>query len=345
MAEPQNQNNAHSTTLPALTSSIPHSIDPFPVSMPPTSEGATAHHPDSSIATATAQTSHPDALTMTTKRNRTKTQRLISSAMQAINSVNATDNQKLPPVGNRHYAFATLNLNSDGSTLTYNSAKAGPHAALWEEAEHIELSKLLDTLTIIPLQRRDMPADRRSHATYYNPQVKEKLLSDGTTKRRIRGTAGGDRITYPGSVTSHAAELETFKTLINAMISEDALWSTADITDFYLNTPLARYEYIIIKRKQLPQKTIDKYKLEQYINNDQLLVEVRKGIYGLPQAGLLAQQRLIKHLATHGYYQCAKTACLFRHETRDIAFTLIVDDFGIKHKGEGNLSHLLNALT
>ena len=64
-------------------------------------------------------------------------------------------------------------------------------------------------------------------------------------------------------MTSHAAELETFKTLINAMISEDALWSTADITDFYLNTPLARYEYIIIKRKQLPQKTIDKYKLEQ----------------------------------------------------------------------------------
>ena len=76
-----------------------------------------------------------------------------------------------------------------------------------------------------------------------------------------------------------------------------------------------------------------------------MLVEVRKGIYGLPQAGLLAQQRLIKHLATHGYYQCAKTACLFRHETRDIAFTLIVDDFGIKHKGSGNLAHLLSALT
>ena len=45
------------------------------------------------------------------------------------------------------------------------------------------------------------------------------------------------------------------------------------------------------------------------------MVEIKKGIYGLPQAGRLAQQRLVKHLAKHGYTQSPTTACLFEQET------------------------------
>jgi hypothetical protein len=78
---------------------------------------------------------------------------------------------------------------------------------------------------------------------------------------------------------------------------------------------------------------------------DYVLVEINKGIYGLPQAGKLAQDKLTKHLATHGYHATANTPCLFRHESRPIAFTLVVDDFAIKHHGDGShLQHLLDAL-
>jgi hypothetical protein len=37
------------------------------------------------------------------------------------------------------------------------------------------------------------------------------------------------------------------------------------------------------------------YDLEQYFDGDIMHFEVNKGMYGLPQAGLLAQNRLIYH--------------------------------------------------
>ena len=36
----------------------------------------------------------------------------------------------------------------------------------------------------------------------------------------------------------HTADLETSRTLLNCMISENAKWTTIDLTDFYLGTPL-----------------------------------------------------------------------------------------------------------
>ena len=75
-----------------------------------------------------------------------------------------------------------------------------------------------------------------------------------------------------------------------------------------------------------------------------LLVEVHKGIYGLPQAGKLAQDRLVLHLANHGYHQAKHTPCLFKHETNSVTFTLVVDDFGIKYTHEADADHLLAAL-
>lgn len=56
-------------------------------------------------------------------------------------------------------------------------------------------------------------------------------------------------------------------------------------------------------------------------------------MYGLPQAGLLAQNRLIKHLATNGYNQTTAT-CLFRHVDNGTDFSLLVDDFGVKYATE-----------
>lgn len=49
-------------------------------------------------------------------------------------------------------------------------------------------------------------------------------------------------------------------------------------------------------------------------------------------------------LAKHGYRQCAYTRCLFKHETRPVAFSLVVDDFGIKYKGKEHADHLISVL-
>ncbi len=54
--------------------------------------------------------------------------------------------------------------------------------------------------------------------------------------------------------------------------------------------------------------------------------EIRRCMYGLQQAGRLSQNRLIEHLAHHGYILCPNTPCLLWHRTREIIFSLVVDD-------------------
>ena len=56
---------------------------------------------------------------------------------------------------------------------------------------------------------------------------------------------------------------------------------TLDIKNFYLNTPLARYEYLRIKLSNLPDDVIEEYNLKENIAKDGFVyVEVQKGMYG-----------------------------------------------------------------
>ena len=89
----------------------------------------------------------------------------------------------------------------------------------------------------------------------------------------------------------------------------------------------------------IPGTTIDTHRLTPYVHHDAM----NKGMYGLPQAGLLAQQRLIAHLATHGYHETS-TPCLFRHTSNGTAFTRVVDDFGIKYSSQAGADHLIRTL-
>ena len=67
-------------------------------------------------------------------------------------------------------------------------------------------------------------------------------------------------------------------------------------------------------------------------------------MYGLPQAGIIAQQLLEKRLQAEGYHQSATTPGYWKHEWRPISFSLVVDDFGVKNVGEEHANHLLDVL-
>ena len=67
-------------------------------------------------------------------------------------------------------------------------------------------------------------------------------------------------------------------------------------------------------------------------------------MYGLPQAGLLAQELLEKRLEKHGYKQSKHTPGFWTHESRPICFSLVVDDFGVKYVVEDNAKHLIHVL-
>ena len=67
-------------------------------------------------------------------------------------------------------------------------------------------------------------------------------------------------------------------------------------------------------------------------------------MYGPPQAGLIAQDHLQKHLAKYDYLPTPIISGLWCHKTQPINFTLVVYDFGVKHVGREHAEHLKNAL-
>ena len=48
-------------------------------------------------------------------------------------------------------------------------------------------------------------------------------------------------------------------------------------------------------------------------------------MYGIPQAGMLANNQLTKKLATYGYIPTNHTLRIWRHQTRPIYLTLVVE--------------------
>ena len=75
-----------------------------------------------------------------------------------------------------------------------------------------------------------------------------------------------------------------------------------------------------------------------------VLMEIQKGMYGLPQAGIIANKLLKKHLPKKGYYELPHTPGLWKHVSCPVMFTLVVDDFGVKYAGEQHARHLLESI-
>jgi hypothetical protein len=164
-------------------------------------------------------------------------------------------------------------------------------------------------------------------------------------QERVRLTVCGDRLDYSGEVATSTADITTFKILINSTLStEHAEMMMMDIKNYYLGTPLPRYEYLRLPLAIIPDEVIGQYNLKSIAIDGWVYLEIRKGMYGLKQAGLLANQLLQKRLEPYGYYSARHNSGLWLHKSRPIAFTLIVDDFAVKYVGQENAHHLGNAL-
>ncbi len=141
---------------------------------------------------------------------------------------------------------------------------------------------------------------------------------------------------YPGDAGTPTANLLTVKLLLNSIISTpNENFMTMDIKDFYLNTPMAWYEYMQLRIADMPEDVIAHYKLTDIAtHNSYMYCKIQKGMYGLPQAGIIAQQLLEKRLKAHGYSQSTITPSLWKHDTCPISFSLVIDNFGVKYVGE-----------
>lgn len=239
-----------------------------------------------------------------------------------------------------HFALTAVHPDT-GAPAEYSELLKSSKGAEWEDANYDEFERLIFTETIHFIHHHDMPKDRR--ATYLRIVVADKPLKQKT--KRVRFTVGGDKVEYPGAVSTKTADLTTVKCLLNSVISTPkSRFATGDLQDFYLNTPMTRFEYMRIRVELIPERIMTQYALHDKVHNGHVYVEIRKGMYGLPQAGRIANDRLVLFLAENGYHQCVHTHGLFHHDTRQISFSLVVDDFGIKYIDKADAQHLFDTL-
>ena len=105
---------------------------------------------------------------------------------------------------------------------------------------------------------QDIPADRRKDVTYGRVVVDYRPQKEDPNRTRL--TVGGDRIKYPGNISTPTAALTTAKLVINSTISTpQARYMYCDLGNFYLGTPIDRYEYIRLSINISPQNIIDAY--------------------------------------------------------------------------------------
>jgi hypothetical protein len=101
---------------------------------------------------------------------------------------------------------------------------------------------------------------------------------------------------------------------------------------------------MVINLSSLPQEKIDKYDLIELSQDGKVYIEIQKGMYGLPQAGIITNELLQRNLDKDGYRPTQQTYGLRRHDTLPISFSLVVDDFGVKFVGREHAEHLMECI-
>ena len=94
----------------------------------------------------------------------------------------------------------------------------------------------------------------------------------------------------------------------------------------------------------IPQEFINEYKLTIFAHKGWVYFEIRRGCYGLPHSGILANKQLRTRLEKEGYYEARTTPGILRQKFRPIKFCLIVDDFGVEYVGKQHSDHLATIL-
>ncbi len=92
------------------------------------------------------------------------------------------------------------------------------------------------------------------------------------------------------------ADLTTAKLLINFSISTPgAIFLGINLTNFYLNTLMPNPKFMHLRLNIIPKEIIVTYNLRELATpHGWVYIEIHKGMYGLPQASILANQLLEK---------------------------------------------------
>ena len=99
-----------------------------------------------------------------------------------------------------------------------------------------------------------------------------------------------------------------------------------------------------MKWEHIPEDIRLRYNLQSLLHNGYVYVKIKKGMYALKEAAILAYKKLLHHLEPRGYLPIPGTSGLWKHKTRKTIFCLCVDDFGIKYFNQEDITHFQYSL-
>jgi hypothetical protein len=243
---------------------------------------------------------------------------------------------------------AVLDMNTGKLLEMWHLLVNPKYKELWGKSHTTELGRLAQgipgiskgTDTIVFIARDEIPFARLKDITCGCVCANYCPKKDDPNRTHL--TISGNRVNFPGDCGTPTVDMVTVKLhLISVISTKGARYCTIDLKDFYLMTPMTRPAYMHMKIKDLPKDFVIMYNLANKATSDGFVyIKIQKGMYGLPQAGILAQELLEQRLNMHGYHQSPITPGLWQHNYQPISFTLCVDDFAIKYVGREHAEHL-----
>jgi hypothetical protein len=168
----------------------------------------------------------------------------------------------------RYIAALTTTPPTSGKQGSIKKLLHGPDSKVWERGLANEWGRLLShgigttrppsdqikgTGNIFFITKSQVPADRK--VTHANFVYSIRLQKSET--HRVRMTAGGDKLDYPGDASSPTVSMLDAKLHLNSTISDakhGARHLGLDIKNYFLGTPMAYYQYMRVQQSVIPQE-------------------------------------------------------------------------------------------
>jgi hypothetical protein len=125
----------------------------------------------------------------------------------------------------------------------------------------------------------------------------------------------GNLITYNGELSVRTTDINTAKLHWNSVVSTpNVKYMCLDIKINYLTAALEHFNYMKMLLTLYPNWIVEQYDLKTHAKDGWVHLEMRRVVWGLPQAGILENKQLRCKLEPFGYYECVNTPGLWYHE-------------------------------
>ena len=162
-----------------------------------------------------------------------------------------------------------------------------------------------------------IPKDKvKAGKTVTYGRIVAEIIPQKAETHCTRLTVGGNLINLPGDVTIPTEDLITSKLIFNSVLStKNAKFMCADMANFYLKNLMNRYDYMKLPLEIIPEEIIQHYNLRNLSHKGFVYMKIQKGMYVLPQASKIANDKLKLHLSKFGYKLSPITPVLWRNKT------------------------------